>query len=197
MTNVNIKRNSVIAVLVLVLLLAGQSIAGAASLWSDQGSLFSDRKAHGVGDILTIVISESSSATRSGNSSNSKSGSTSVSAGSGFLKFIGSAGADGKDSFKSDGSITNTNKVSGRITVQVTAVKPNGNLVVSGTQSIRQNGEEQKITITGEVRPDDVSADNAVLSSDVANAQLRIDGKGPIANKQRQGILTQIFNFLF
>ncbi len=87
--------------------------------------------------------------------------------------------------------------MSGTITVQVTAVKPNGNLLVSGTQSINQNGEEQKITITGEVRPEDISAGNAVLSSNVANAQIRIDGKGPIASKQRQGILTQIFNLLF
>lgn len=197
MTNVNIKQNSVITVLVLVLLLTGQSFAGAASLWTDQGDLFADRKAHDVGDILTIVIDESSSATRSGNASNSKSGSTSVEAGSGFLKFIGSAGASGKDDFSSKGSLTNKNTVSGKITVQVTAVKPNGNLVVSGTQSIKQNGEEQKITITGEVRPDDISPYNTVASNLVANAQLRIDGKGPIANKQRQGILTQIFNFLF
>ncbi len=60
-----------------------------------------------------------------------------------------------------------------------------------------QNGEEQKITVTGEVRPEDVTVDNAVMSYNVANAQIRIDGKGPIANKQRQGILTQIFNLLF
>ncbi|HMM20897.1 MAG TPA: flagellar basal body L-ring protein FlgH [Selenomonadales bacterium] len=197
MTNIYIKPRSVIAVLVLILLLAGQSFAGAASLWADQGSLFGDRKAREIGDTLTIIINESSTASRTGKSNNAKSGSTSVSAGTGFLKFIDSAGASSSDSFTSAGAISNTNTVSGRITVQVSAVKPNGNLVVSGTQSIKQNGEEQKITITGEVRPDDVSPDNTVLSSYVANAQIRIDGKGPISEKQRQGILTQIFNFLF
>ena len=93
--------------------------------------------------------------------------------------------------------MTNTNKVSGRITVQVTEVKPNGNLVISGTQTIKQNKEEQKITVTGEVRPQDISTSNTVLSSYVANARIQVDGKGPIANKQQQGILTQIWNILF
>ena len=68
---------------------------------------------------------------------------------------------------------------------------------MSGTQSIKQNNEEQKITVTGEVRAEDITPDNTILSSLVANAQIRIDGKGPIAGKQRQGIITQVFNFLF
>ena len=81
--------------------------------------------------------------------------------------------------------------------MQVTEVKPNGNLVVSGTQSIKQNADLHTITITGVVRPDDIAADNTVLSSYVANAEMKFDGKGPINAKQRQGILTQIFNILF
>lgn len=184
-------------VLAFALLVPLQPQAEAASLWSEQTSLFGDRKARAVGDSLTIIISETSSASRSGNAANSKSGSTDMKAGTGMLKFIAAANASGSDSFKAEGKITNTNNVSGTITVQVTAVKPNGNLAVSGTQSIVQNGEEQKITVTGEVRPEDVTVDNAVMSYNVANAQIRIDGKGPIANKQRQGILTQIFNLLF
>ena len=81
--------------------------------------------------------------------------------------------------------------------MQVTEVKPNGNLVVSGTQSIKQNTDLHTITITGIVRPDDIAADNTVLSSYVANEAMKFDGKGPINAKQRQGILTQIFNILF
>ena len=70
-------------------------------------------------------------------------------------------------------------------------------MVITGTQTIKQNNEEQKITITGIVRPDDIAADNTVLSTYVADAQIKIDGKGPVANKQRQGILSQILNILF
>ena len=101
------------------------------------------------------------------------------------------------DSFSTKGSINNTNKVSARITVKVIEVKPNGNLVVSGTQNIKQNGESQTITISGQVRPSDIQADNTVYSSFLADAKLNVSGSGPLANKQRQGILTQIWNWLF
>lgn len=170
------------------------------SLWLDAAptaSLFSDFRAHAVGDIITIVISESSSASRTGNASNSKSASTSLDAGVGLLTFINPVSGGSSDSFKAQGSVANSNRVTGRITVKVTEVMPNGLLVISGTQSIKQLSDEQKITITGIVRPEDVTADNTVLSSNVADAQLKIEGKGPLASKQRQGILTQIFNFIF
>ncbi len=172
----------------------------AESLWSDAsagGNLYADHKAHAVGDILTIVISESSSATRAGTAKNTKDSSTSIDAGTGIFHGIASASAGSSDSFAATGSIANTNKVQGKITVQVTEVRPNGLLAVMGEQSIKQNGEEQKITVTGLVRPEDITADNIVMSYNVANAQMRVDGKGPIAGKQRQGIITQIFNFLF
>lgn len=174
--------------------------AEAASLWSDSSpaaSLYSDRKARAVGDVVTIIINESSSATRAGSANNSKSASGSMEAGVGIFTFLNNASFGSSDSFQAEGKISNTNKVSGMITVTVTDVKPNGNLIVSGTQNINQNGEAQKITITGTVRPDDIRPDNSVLSNYVADATLRIDGKGPIANKQRQGIFSQIFNLLF
>ncbi|CUH95507.1 hypothetical protein P22_1578 [Propionispora sp. 2/2-37] len=182
------------------LLLPVATAVRAESLWSDNSqamSLYSDRKAHVVGDIITILINESSSASRSGSSSNSKSASTKVSAGVGLFTFLNDASAGSSDSFSSKGSITNSNKVTGKITVQVIEVQPNGNLVVSGTQTIKQNGEQQKITISGVVRTDDVAADNTISSNLVANAQLYVDGKGPIAGKQRQGIITQLLNILF
>lgn len=161
-------------------------------------SMFADRKARAVGDTLTILISETSSATRANSANNSKSGDTNVSAGTGLFKFVTAAtNASGSDNFKAQGGITNSNKVSGRITVQVIEVKPNGNMVVSGTQSIVQNRDEHKITIKGIVRREDVSADNTISSWQVADAELKFDGKGPLNAKQRQGILTQIFNILF
>lgn len=202
MSNINVKSRSLLA-LVFALLLLAQPLAGvaaAASLWTDTGpgaSLYSDRRAHAVGDILTIIISESSSATRTGSANNSKSTDMSINAGTGIFSGIASASAGNSDSFESSGSITNANTVKGRITVAVNEIKPNGNLVISGSQSIKQNNEEQKIIISGEVRPEDISPDNTVYSSYVANAQIKIDGKGPLASKQRQGILSQIWNFLF
>ncbi len=173
------------------------STAGAASLWSDGGSLFSDRKARVVGDTLTIILSEYSSAKRTGDTSNSKSSNVNLADGTGKLDFIPALGATYGDSFKSNGSISNTNTLTGRITVQVVEVKPNGDLIVTGKQTIRQGRDEQRITVTGLVRSDDVTPDNTVLSSYVANAEIQVDGKGPLAGKQRQGILSSLFNFLF
>lgn len=174
--------------------------AEAASLWSDNSSasnLYADRKAHGVGDIITIVISESTTATRSGSTSNSKTASGSADAGVGPLTFIPSTSYGTSDSTKTSGSISNSNRVTGTITVSITEVLPNGNMLVSGTQTIKQNGEEQKITVNGTIRPDDITPENTISSSYVANASIKIDGKGPISNKQRQGILSQIWDFVF
>lgn len=179
---------------------AQPSTAHAESLWSDtsaSANMYSDRKAHAVGDIITILIIETSSATRVGTANNSKSANTAMTGGVGIFHGLAAASASSGDSFKAQGSVANTNSVRAKITVSVTEVRPNGNLVIAGDQSIKQNGEEQKITVTGMIRPEDISTDNTVLSSNVANAKMRVDGHGPIAGKQRQGIVTQIFNFLF
>lgn len=172
----------------------------AASLWSDSSSasnLYGDRRAHGVGDIITIIISETSTATRSGSTANSKSASGNANAGTGPLTFIPPTSYGTSDSTKTSGNITNTNRVTGTITVTVTEVLPNGNMLVNGTQTIKQNGEEQKITVNGTIRPEDITPNNTINSNYVANASIKIDGKGAIANKQRQGILSQIWDFVF
>jgi len=172
----------------------------AQSLWANGGryrNVFSDRKAQDVGDILTIVISESTSLSASRSSENSKSGSTSLSAGVGIFDFLKAASASGSDSFQADGSATSRNTTTGNVTVTVVDVQPNGNLVLEGTQSIWQNKNEHKITFRGICRPEDVTASNTIPSTKIASATVRFDGKGPLNAKQRQGILTQIFNFLF
>lgn len=186
-----------LAILVMLFVSFSISAADASSLWNDGGSLFRDRKAHTVGDTITIIISESSTAKRSGDTANSKSSNVNLAGGTGKLDFIPALGASYGDGFKASGSVSNTNTVTARLTVHVTEVKPNGHLVVSGKQSIKQGADEQRITITGTIRPDDVTADNTVLSTYVSDAEIKIEGEGPLAGKQRQGILSQIFNFLF
>ena len=174
--------------------------AGASSLWSDNSptaTIFGDQRARAVGDILTIIVNETSSAIRSGASSNTKSASASTEKGGGLLGFVPDSSIGQQDNFSTKGSINNTNTARARLTVKVVEVKPNGNLVVSGTQNIRQNGEEQRIVVSGQVRPADIQADNTVLSSNVADAKILFTGKGSIMRKQRQGVLTQIWNWIF
>ena len=172
----------------------------AQSLWSENGyyhSIFADRKACQVGDILTIVISESTTTSASKSSSNKKSGSTSLSAGVGIFDFLKAASASGSDSFSAKGAAADTNTVRGNVTVTVVDVQPNGNMTIEGTQSIWQNRDEHKITFRGVCRQDDVLANNTIPSTKIADATVKFDGKGPLNAKQRQGILTQVFNFLF
>lgn len=177
----------------------GGSAVEAKSLWVDSGymSYYSDKKARNVGDILTIVINETTTQTATKARRNSKSGSVNVNAGTGIFDFIKAFSASGSDTFQADGSAVDTNRYSGQITVTVVEVLPNDNMIVEGTQSIWQNRDEHKITLRGVIRRDDVTMNNTVPSTKVADATLKFDGKGPLNAKQRQGILTQIFNFLF
>lgn len=190
-----------ICLLVPGLLTAKLPAASAQSLWATSSgasaSLFADRRARNAGDILTIVISENTTTTAKKSSANSKKGDQSLSAGTGIFSFLAAATASGSDSFSATGNASDTNSVSGKVTVTVVEVQPNGNMVIEGTQSIWQNRNEHKITLHGVVRQDDVSGSNTVQSSLVADATLKFDGKGPLNAKQRQGILTQVFNILF
>lgn len=187
------------AVLMATLILTSFSAGEAKSLWVDRShSIFADKKARNVGDILTIVISESTTQTATKSRSNSKESSVELNAGIGIFRFLGGGGSAGaNDSFSADGSASDVNRYTGRITVTVVEVLPNDNMIVEGTQSIWQNRDEHKITLRGIIRRDDVLMDNTVPSYKVADATIKFDGKGPLNAKQRQGILTQIFNFLF
>ena len=120
-----------------------------------------------------------------------------MAAGIGIFDFLKAASASGSDSFSAKGSSADTNKVAGNVTVTVVDVQPNGNMTVEGTQSIWQNRDEHKITFRGVCRQDDVTSSNMIPSTKIADATVRFDGKGPLNAKQRQGILTQVFNFLF
>ena len=194
----NVTKKFLAAILIAMFITVGGT-ADAKSLWVDGSSmsLYSDKKARNVGDILTIVINESTTQTATKARTNSKSGSLNVNAGTGIFDFIKAFSASGSDSFQADGSATDTNRYIGQITVTVVEVLPNDNMIVEGTQSIWQNRDEHKITLRGVVRRDDVTMNNTVPSTRVADATLKFDGKGPLNAKQRQGILTQIFNFLF
>lgn len=185
------------AILIAAFVMAGGAVE-AKSLWVDNGmNWYSDKKARNVGDILTIVISESTTQTATKSRNNSKSGSVSVGTGTGIFDFIKAFSASGSDNWEANGSATDTNRYSGNITVTVVEVLPNDNMIIEGTQSIWQNRDEHRITLRGVVRRDDVTMNNTVPSTKVADATIKFDGKGPLNAKQRQGILTQIFNFLF
>ena len=177
-------------------------VVSAESLWNNPNgyptkNLFADHRATGVGDIVTIVINETTTTSATRSSANEKSGSVKLGAGIGIFDFLQAASASGSDKFSAKGSAASSNRVAGNVTVTVVDITPAGNFVLEGTQSIWQNKNEHKIVFRGTCRPEDISSSNTILSSRVADATVRFDGKGPLNAKQRQGILTQIFNILF
>jgi flagellar L-ring protein precursor FlgH len=169
----------------------------ASSLWTEtSGSYFvkPQRDFH-VGDLLTLVISEQSTAT-SKTGVNSGEGSTIVvGPGAGvltdllpYLKGTFSTSYDGSAGTNKAGSLK------AQITVRVVEIEPNGNLRFEGTKEIMVNKDLQKLTFTGVVRPDDVDRNNTVLSTYVAEAKIDYLGNDYATQK---GLLTRAFEWLF
>jgi len=161
-------------------------------------SLFSDTKARRVGDTLTILINENAAASSQANTKTSKTEGLNYGPGFGpFLRFIKNFGVSGSINDNAAAATNRTDNLTAQIAVVVKQVLPNGNLVVEGRRSVGINAETQNITLSGIVRPQDVSFSNTIQSALVADAQIKFDGKGPVGDKQHEGIITRIFKVLF
>ncbi len=160
-------------------------------------SLYADHRARHVGDIVTIIVIESSKATKSAATQTSKksesSGSLSDLFGLGGLPM--SMGANAGSGYSGTGSTSRSGSMEAKISAIVKQVLPNGNLVLEGNRQITVNDDVQTITVTGIVRPKDVGANNSVLSIYLADAQIKYVGDGPTA--QRPGIITRILQTPF
>ncbi len=164
-------------------------------------ALFADVKARQVGDLLTIVLTEKTNASKSASTSASKYqdidiegptifGRTIPHNGNNALSISGSAGRD----FEGDGESEQSNQLSGQITCTVAEVLPNGNLVVRGEKVMTLNQGDEFIRISGIVRPADIKADNTVESTKVANARIIYGGRGVVAESNQMGWLARFFH---
>ncbi len=181
----------------------------AQSLWHDEVSraMFADKRATSVGDIITIVVSETSSASKNNETKTEKNSSLSAAiasflyspSASGLLTKKGQLPAMAYNSdIKHDGSgsINNTETVVAKIAVRIVDVLPNRNLVVEGRRETAFSGEKQTVVLRGTVRQDDVASDNTVFSYNVADATIQIIGKGTVSDVQRKGWFTRIWDKL-
>lgn len=168
---------------------------------AQSSSLFSDVKAHRVGDILTIIIAESASGTNEASTATSKETTvgTSSSGGTGSLKFLPMFGFDAGNSseFKGEGVTTRRGNLRAKMTAKVKAITETGHLLIEGNRIVEINGEKQVTTLTGLVRPEDITPDNVVYSFSIADAKITYQGKGNVNTGQRPGILTRIINWIF
>jgi flagellar L-ring protein precursor FlgH len=157
-----------------------------------------DQRAYRVGDSLTVVIVEASSASASANTQTKKAADLAAAGSVAFDRDNHSAAAklDLSDDFTGRGSIERTGKLAAQITVTVTGITGNGELLVSGKQVIAVNQEKQEIAVSGRVRPYDIMANNTVLSSRLAEATISYVGEGVLGETQRPGFLSRLLIWL-
>ncbi|MCG8276466.1 flagellar basal body L-ring protein FlgH [Stenotrophomonas sp. NLF4-10] len=164
-------------------------------------NLYGDRRARDVGDLLTITLVESTTASTSASTAISKD--SSIGIGSPTLfgapvtlggKDILSASASGERDFAGKGNSAQSNKLQGSVTVTVIQRLPNGNLVVQGQKNLRLNQGDELVQIQGIVRAADIAPDNTIASSKVADARIAYGGRGAVAQSNAMGWLGRFFN---
>ncbi len=186
------------------------------SLWQESGpfnQLFIDQKARRIGDIVTIKIMESSSA--------SNKATTETERDSNILgqitSFLGierrfndpsypsfdpdrllnpfsAVEGNMKSDFAGSGKTTRSGAITAIITARVTDVMPGGNLKILGSREVEINNEKQIITLSGIIRTKDISPDNMVLSNYISDAQISYSGLGVVNDRQRPGWMANILN---
>ncbi len=180
------------------------------SLWnSGPASLFGDRRARNLGDILTVVIEIDDQAQISNRSGQSRSGSGTMSIGAlmGLPELVSGALPEGTSldpaaNFSStstsagDGSVSRNEKITLRIAATVVDVLANGHLVVSGLQEVRVNFELRELQVVGIVQPEDISRRNEITYDKIAGARISYGGRGRISDVQQPRYGQQIFEIV-
>jgi flagellar L-ring protein FlgH len=167
-------------------------------------ALFADLKARRVGDVLTIVLNESTAASKNAATTTSKTSAVTDTGPTIFGKSIMTKGVpildttlSGSHTFDGEGTASQGNSFVGSLTVTVTEVESNGNLVVQGEKTLKLNQGDEFIHISGVVRPADVTTNNTVTSDKIADAHISYSGKGVINSANEMGWLTRFFNSVF
>lgn len=175
------------------------------SLWPGENSrnmLFVDSKAKRLGDIVTINISENSTATKKATTDTTKDSSVAITTGAllglpgnlGVTNFLGlgspfnpSLNATNVNQFSGSGTTTREDAFTATIAAIIVEVLPNGNFRVVGKRRVSLNNEDQILTLAGIIRPEDIAFDNTIDSKLIANARITYSGTGVLSDKQRVG----------
>ncbi|MGL4447779.1 MAG: flagellar basal body L-ring protein FlgH [Shewanella sp.] len=172
---------------------------GSIYLDSQATSLYTDLRAHKVGDIITVVLTESTKAKKSAGNQVKKATDVNINPlylGGNNLTIKGNPlDARYQDSMNTnrESDADQSNSLSGSISANVMQVLANGNLVIRGEKWITINNGDEFIRVTGIVRPQDITPDNTIDSPRVANARIQYSGTGTFADAQKVGWLSQFF----
>lgn len=187
--------------LLLVLLLLPFTLKLRGENYGQHQSLFTDIKAHAVGDILTVNIVEENRASNQVSSKTEKTTKSSVDGGPGIgdLDFIPLFGADmqTKNTFDGKGDNVRNASLRARMSVTVIDVKPNGDLIIQGSRMIGISKDKETIVLTGVVRQKDIAPDNTINSYQIADAEIHYTGKGNANSAARPGFISRFLSWLF
>lgn len=179
----------------------GSIYGGAASSGTHPMRLFQDNKAREVGDLLTIILVETTSASTKASTAVNKATSIDMAApsiaGQSVTykgKNILQVGIEGKRGFNGSGDTKQSNSLDGTVSVTVVQDLGNGNLLVSGEKKLRLNQGDEVVQVQGVVRISDIGADNTISSERVADAKIVYGGRGIIARSNAMGWLGRFFN---
>lgn len=173
--------------------------AGANSLWRiGAREFFADQRAARVGDILTVLVTINDSAKTTNQTTTSRQ--SDMTAGIPHLLGLESSlgrilpsgfdpanalGTNTKTDQAGTGAITRQEQINLTIAAVVSAVLPNGNLVIQGTQEVKTNNDVRELTVAGIVRREDISSSNTVNQTQIAEARISYSGRGDIARVQK------------
>jgi len=164
-------------------------------------NIYSDSKAHRVGDIISVILSESTQAQKNAKTELKKENSATLDPITGLggspVTFKNDSiqfGLNQNSNFKGDSKTNQGNTLNGNISVHVLRVLPNGNLMIRGEKWMTLNNGDEYIRLTGIIRSQDITSSNTILSSKVANARIQYSGTGSFAEVQKQGWLSKFFN---
>ena len=162
--------------------------------------LTSGPRAAQVGDVVTVVLTERTQAQATAGTNTQRDGTIGLTPPTtGVLSRLFSASdatASGGSQFAGEGQTSQSNLLSGEISVTVVEVFANGTMLVQGEKRLRLNRGNEFIQVTGLVRPADITPDNRVASTRLADARITYSGRGEIARAAREGWLTRFFNIL-
>jgi flagellar L-ring protein precursor FlgH len=182
------------------------------TIWAGENSansLFADRRAKRVNDVVTIVVSESSvggnnaNTTTSRDTTNSSSVTSFLGLESGVLDLLRkgttsiSSGGASSNSLKGVGQTKRDGNLTATMSARVMNILENGNFIIEGRRQVTVNAEDQYLILTGIIRPDDIATDNTILSQYLADAKIVYTGKGVVDDKMRPGWLTRIVDWVW
>jgi flagellar L-ring protein precursor FlgH len=179
------------AFVVALIVWAAPASSGAQSIFSD----LRPTRASRVGDILTVLISENTTAS---NKATVKTGKTDAleTKSEGFLP-IPATKQDFKNTYSGDGSVVRSQQIQARVTATVVGRKDNGDLLIEGARVIEVNGEKEVIIVSGAVNPLIIPPDNTIEAFRIADLQISYKGKGVATEGSRPGFFLRLMNWLF